>query len=136
MHSLRYNVGNTAGGEPIIRVQEYNIIGTSQRQPAISRSRSTAIGAGFPADAVAEGADHVEAAVGRSVVDDDDLQRPMVLPAVMYLGGLGFIGVGAGALLDRKPKRKAPVKRKRRTTRKPRKPPAPAVKGVVVPFTR
>lgn len=64
--------------------------------------------------------------------------QPMLLPAVMYLGGLGFIGVGAGALLDR-PDRKAPVKRKRKS-RKPRRPAArkaaPLPKGVVLPFTR
>ena len=35
--------------------------------------------------------------------------QPMLLPAVMYLGGIGFIGVGAGALLDR-PKKKAQKK--------------------------
>src|SRR5690606_17823049 len=71
--------------------------------------------------------------------------QPMLLPAVMYLGGLGFIGVGAGALLDRKPKRKATVKRRRRTTRKPRGPKCPPLiqpvarkrsrnSGTVIPF--
>lgn len=62
--------------------------------------------------------------------------QPMLLPAVMYLGGLGFIGVGAGALLDRPKKRKAPVKRRRRTTAKPRRPAGPAVAANVIPFAR
>lgn len=77
------------------------------------------------------------------------LVQPMLLPLVMYLGGLGFIGAGAGALMNRKPKRKAAAKttkRKTPTRRKasPRKatPRKTARKtqdtrrGVVLPFVR
>ncbi|MCK9549208.1 hypothetical protein [Aquamicrobium sp.] len=72
--------------------------------------------------------------------------QPMLLPAVMYLGGLGFIGVGAGAMLDRKPPRKAPTRkasrkappkrRSQKTRRSTVRKTAPQPKGVVLPFTR
>ena len=73
------------------------------------------------------------------------LVQPMLLPIVMYLGGLGFIGAGAGALMNRKSKRKT-TKRKTTTRRKaaprkttPRKTarkPQDTRRGVILPFVR
>jgi len=59
-----------------------------------------------------------------TVANATALVQPMLLPLVMYLGGLGFIGVGAGALMQRRPKRKAAAKRpaKKPARREPRVP--------------
>jgi hypothetical protein len=56
--------------DEIIRVEEHDVGRRRQLQPAVADGAGAAVGAGLPADAVAEALDDVEAGVGRAVVDE------------------------------------------------------------------
>ena len=63
----------------VIRIQELDQFASRKLNPSIPRRRGTAVRTGFVANSVAERPDHVQAPVGRAVVDHYHLDGPIGL---------------------------------------------------------